>query len=330
MVLSNLELFILAIGAMGLGTVLLIRGGDWTIDAAVYIARKMGISPLVVGFTIVAFGTSLPELLVSINANMKDSAGIAVGNVLGSNIANILLVIGASAAVSVLVTDPKSVRRDLVAMILATCLMIGLFFTGGITQTAGLGMIVLLLGYVFWQYRSAKNGEIEAEDLEEPEFEKNIHAYLFLIGGLVFVALGAEFLVRGAQVSATILGVPEAVIALSLIAIGTSLPELSTCIAAARKKQSDIIIGNIIGSNFFNIMMILGTASMFKSIEIAKMGQEVMTRDIWVVLAVTLVFSLTLFFVGKIGRISGFVYLVLYCVYIIGIYLMSQGIHMPL
>ena len=330
MELSNFELFFLAIGAMGLGTMLLVRGGDWTIDAAVYIARKIGVSPLVVGFTVVAFGTSLPELIVSVNANLNGSAGIAIGNVLGSNIANILLVIGASAAVTTLITDPKSVLRDILAMILATILIMAMMLTGAITPVAGAIMIALLVAYVVWQYRNAKLGNIETEDLEEPEFAKDVHAYLFLLGGLVFVALGAEFLVRGAQVSAGILGVPEAVIALSLIAIGTSLPELSTCIAAAMKKQSDIIIGNIIGSNFFNIMMILGTASVIKTIDVTQAGPEVITRDIWVMLGVTLFFSLTLLLRGKIGRVSGVLYLVAYAVYMVAIFLMSQEAHLPL
>ena len=205
-----------------------------------------------------------------------------------------------------------------------------MMLTGAITQVAGAIMIALLVAYVLWQYRNAKLGNIETEDLEEPEFAKDVHAYLFLLGGLVFVALGAEFLVRGAQVSAGILGVPEAVIALSLIAIGTSLPELSTCIAAAMKKQSDIIIGNIIGSNFFNIMMILGTASVIKTIDVTEAGPEVITRDIWVMLGVTLFFSLTLLLRGKVGRVSGVIYLIAYAVYMVAIFLMSQEAHLPL
>lgn len=318
--LSNPEVFILALGAMGLGIVMLIRGGDWTIDSAVYIARKIGVSPLIVGFTIVAFGTSLPELVISINANLKDSPGIALGNVLGSNIANILLVCGAAAMISTLSVQTSEILNDTLAMIGATIAMAGIFLMGIITQSVGMAMFGALILYVVFQYYMALKGEKHVDDVEEPEFKQDWMAYLFLLLGLVFIAIGAEFLVRGAQVSATFLGVPEAVIALSLIALGTSLPELSTCIAAALKKQSDIIIGNIIGSNVFNILMIIGVTAMIKPIDIGLAGPEIVGRDMWITIGVTLIFALWILLFKSLGKLTGLFFVLGYLIYILAIY----------
>ncbi len=320
--LSLVNLFILSLGAMGCGTLLLIKGGDWTIDGAVYIARKFGLSPLIIGFTIVAFGTSLPELIVSINANLKGSVGIALGNVLGSNIANILLVAGCAAIVSAMTVNPKQILNDTIMMFLATFGMIGVFLYGFISQIAGLSMIGILILYVIFQYKTAsKEDEAEmAQEIEDPAFARPTLAYIFLILGLLFIAGGAEFLVRGAQLSATILGVPEAVIALSLIALGTSLPELATCVAAAMKKQTDLIIGNIIGSNVFNILMIIGVSAMIMPINMSLAGEQIVNLDMWITLAVTLVFGLWLLIFKKISRLLGILFVAGYVLYILAIY----------
>jgi cation:H+ antiporter len=327
----GLEAFILALGSLGLGMVLLIRGGNWTIDAAIFVARRIGVSPILVGFTIVAFGTSLPELIVSINANMNGLPGIAIGNVLGSNIANILFVIGTTAIITKIVADPKEFRFDLMTMMLATCFLAGLMLYGVITQLVGVLMLVALVALTFWQYRKAIKSDApippevdEAEDV----FKSLKPAIFFLIIGLVFIALGAEFLVRGAKVTAGIIGVPDAVIGLSIIAIGTSLPELSTCLIAAARKQTGLILGNIIGSNFFNIMMIIGATAAFKTINMADSAPQLVTIDIWVTLAISLIFTLILLFYKKIGRKMGIVFLASYVFYIVaifGLYLMDKG-----
>jgi cation:H+ antiporter len=316
MIYSNEELLILSLGALGLGMYLLFKGGDWTIDAAVYLANKFGISPLVIGFTIVAFGTSLPELLVSMNANLAGSPGIAIGNVIGSNIANILLVIGATAFVATLVATPSKILRDSIMMLAASVFMMALMFYGSISQLAGTSMIVILLAYVLWQYTMASKGKIEVEELDAPEYKNFFHGFFFLVLGLVAIASGAEFLVRGAKVSATIIGVPEDVIGLSVIAIGTSLPELSTCIIAAMKKQSDIIIGNILGSNVFNVLMIIGATAMVKPIANEAIAPQVLTLDIWVMLGVSLLFVALLMTYKKITRPIGVVFLTAYVFYI--------------
>ncbi len=311
-----MEILFLALGALGLGMILLLKGGEWTIDAAVYIARHFGIAPLIIGFTIVAFGTSAPELLVSINANLAGSPGIAIGNVIGSNIANILLVIGATAIFATLIVIPREILRDLIMMMLATILMMGLMMTGDINRVGGGIMIAALLAFIFWQYHMARHDNIDPEDYNGRSFNSIFGALGVMVAGLIGIGLGAEFLVRGAKVTAAGIGVPEDVIGLSVIAIGTSLPELSTCIIAAMRRQTDIIIGNILGSNVFNILMIIGATALIKPIESASIAPQVVSLDIWVMFATAAVFSLLLLLFKKINKPVGIIFLTLYVLYI--------------
>lgn len=322
---TNETLLLLAIGSLGFGMYLLLKGGNWTIDASVFVARKLGISPLIIGFTIVAFGTSLPELIVSINANLTGSPGIAIGNVVGSNIANILFVVGVTAIFATMTVNPKPLMRDIAAMMLATVFMMGIMLYGGISQMAGFAMIGILLLYTFWQYHMAKGGKIEVENVEEPQFRLTSHAVLYLILGMACVALGADFLVRGAKTSAEIIGVPEDVIGLSVIALGTSLPELSTCVIAAMKRHTDIVIGNILGSNVFNILMIVGATAGVKSIEESAIAHQIVTLDIWVMFGVSALFSLLLIGYKKINRPIGILFVAGYIFYIAAIYALYLG-----
>jgi len=324
------QLLILAIGALGFGMYLLYKGGDWTIDSAVFIARRFGVSPLVIGFTIVAFGTSLPELLVSINANLTGSPGIAIGNVIGSNIANILFVIGVTAFFATLSASRKDIMRDVVVMMLATVWMMYLMASGTITQMAGIGMIAILLVYVVWQYWMASKGKIDVEEPDIPEYSNIFMAIIFLVLGLASIALGAEFLVRGAKTAASIIGVPEDVIGLSVIAIGTSLPELSTCVIAAMKKHTDIIIGNILGSNVFNILMIIGATALVKPIEKSAIAAQVVQLDMWVMFGVSALFSLLLLTYGRINKFTGILFIAGYIFYIGLIYALylSKDVHL--
>lgn len=320
-----IEAFILAGGAIGFGSMLLVKGGDWTVDAAVYVAQRFGISQLIIGFTILAFGTSLPELIVSILSNLRGSPGIAVGNVLGSNIANIAFIIGFVAIASPLVKRSKAIARDLVFMLLVTCLFAGLLVYGYIGYLAGAGMLALLFSYIFYQYYAATHGEEipEGEDDEEPGFQSMGRALIFLGLGLFAIAIGAEFLVRGARIGALAIGVPESVIALSLIAFGTSLPELSTSLIAAKKGHSDMVFGNIIGSNVFNILMIMGVASLVRPISSSMFAEQLVNFDVWVTLAVSVIFAVILFARKSIGRYVGmtmFAGYILYNIYIYAIY----------
>jgi len=318
---STTHLFIIALGSIVAGILLLIRGGNWTIDSAVYIAEKYGISPLIVGFTIIAFGTSLPELVVSVIANAQGSGGIAIGNVIGSNIANIALVIGVTAVISAIHVQAKSykaVTRDLIMMLGCSVLLLVMLTFGDIGRMAGAGMYALLAAYILFQYNMAKRGEIDNPlETEEPEneFKNMAQAALFLVIGLIIIAVGAEFLVRGAKTSAAIIGVPEAVVALSIIAFGTSLPELSTSIIAAKKGHSDIALGNIIGSNVFNILMILGITSIVKPILQSSYALQLATFDVWVALAIALAFAGSLIIFKKINRVTGGLFILGYILY---------------
>lgn len=308
------ELSIAAISMLA-GIFLLMRGGDWTIDGAVFTARKIGMSPLLVGFTVVAFGTSLPELLVSVFANLEGSAGIALGNVLGSNIANILFVIAASALITTLHVVNRTVYRDLVIMLFSTALLAALLLYGEIGRSAGLTMVALLIAYVFYSYMKAQKDKSLFEEPEKPEFKNILTACGVLILGLIAIALGAEFLVSGAKTAARIIGVPEAVIGLSIIALGTSLPELSTCLSAAKKGHGDLLLGNIIGSNVFNILMIIGITAIIKPIAAGSFEDQLVNFDIWITAGVSLLFAALLITVKKITKPVGIVFLTAYIMY---------------
>lgn len=322
---TNQELLFLAVGALGLGLYLLLKGGSWTIDSAIYLASRIGVSPLVIGFTVVAFGTSLPELFVSVTANIEGSPGIAVGNVVGSNTANILFILGVTAIVTSLTVRPQELLRDLLVMLGASALLMALLIFGGVGRVAGGLMIAALCAYVFWQYLMARKGKTAGEDIEIPA-SRSLPAMLgILFAGLASIALGAEFLVRGAKVSATIIGVPEDVIGLSIIALGTSLPELSTCIIAALKKQSDIVIGNIVGSNVFNILAILGIAAVVKPLPREAIAQQIISLDMWVMFMTALGLSLLLLLMRGINRPLGIVFVTGYVLYIAVMYGLYLG-----
>ena len=314
------------------GMVGLVKGGNWTIDGAVFIAKKFGVSSLIIGFTILAFGTSFPELLVCVNANLAGAPGISVGNIVGSNIANILFVLGVTSMFAIIHADPKAIRNDTIVMIVSTIIVALVILSDHVPLYIGLAMVAGFLAYVYWQYRMAQKGKITVEQVEDSAFQKMSTAVIFLLIGLASIAIGAELLIRGATKTAEIIGVPDAVIGLSVVAIGTSLPELSTCLIAALRKQTDLIVGNAIGSNIFNILMGLGVTATIKPIEKGKIDDQVAQIDIWVVLAVTLAFSTILFFYKKINRPIGAVFMMLYVLYIGGIYALylTQDVPIPL
>ena len=326
--LSFYDTSILSMGALFFGIIMLIKGGSWAIDASVYVAERHGISPMVVGFTIIAFGTSLPELIVSVFANLQGAPGIALGNVVGSNIANILLVLGcASLFITLSARISKELVRDLVFMLFATIALAGLLYYGEITRMSGIIMLVILAVYVFVQFRTSSEEDFSPQDPEEADVFKNDYMVYFTLGvGLICIAVGAEFLVKGARVSAGLIGVPDSVIALSIVAFGTSLPELSTSIIAARRKQAGMVIGNIIGSNVFNILMILGISAVIKPIEQDSFSPQLVSFDIWVTLIAALICTLVLLLKGRISRLTGGMFFLAYIGYNVVIYTMNLAI----
>ena len=318
MELPNYDLFVLAAGAILFGLYLLIKGGDWTIDAAVFVAEKTGLSPLFIGATIISFGTSVPELFTSVNANVQGFPGISLGNVLGSNIANILLVLGATATILQVEGKAKDLMKDMVMMLVATAILVFGMLSGQFSTVLGLIMFAILAGFVGYQYFTNTLELEEDDDDDEGGIETMQTALLILLGGLVALAVGSEMLVKGAVVSGTIIGVPEAIIGLTVVAFGTSLPELSTCVAAARKKSLGLILGNIIGSNTFNILSIVAITAIIKPLDVVSVLTGV---QMWATVIVSVGFAAWMLTVGKITRNMGFAMVGAYILFILAQYI---------
>lgn len=263
------------------GFVLLFAGGESLVRGSVGIARKVGMSELVIGLTLVGFGTSLPELVTSLQALSEGAVGLSIGNVIGSNVANILLVIGAAAFVAAISTDPKALFRDGAFMVAVTILFAVVVWFDGFTRTTGIAFTTLLVVYlvvsiVLDRRTNSAAGSMHQGEAEEFESDDPVWMSILLtLGGIVGVIFGARFLVDGGSDAARLLGVSETVIGISIVAIGTSLPELVTSIVAARKGKADVALGNVLGSNVFNILGILGVSAIvypFSLIESSAVG----------------------------------------------------------
>lgn len=296
--LDTYQLAVIALGAISFGIYLLVKGGDWTIDNAVVIAEKFGLSKLFIAATIVAFGTSAPELFTSVNANLSGYPGISVGNVVGSNIANVLMVIGISAIIAPIVFRRVEVRVDALVMLGATAAMVAAIMYGLLPRWGGIVLVVAIVLYVVYQYKAAK---LDVEEVEEHEADSSYPGVMMIVG-IVTLVVGSELLVQGAVAGGMALGVPEAVIGMTVIAFGTSLPELTACVAAARKNHSDMIIGGIVGSNIFNILSVMAVSAVAKPLVI---DSRFASFDMPIVVAVTLLFAAFLLFAGRIGRVAG-------------------------
>jgi cation:H+ antiporter len=310
--LSTYELSLISLGAIGFGIWLLVKGGDLTIDSAVRIAETSGLSKLFIAATIVAFGTSAPELFTSMNANLSGFPGISVGNVIGSNIANVLMVVAVAAMIAPVIIDRKEVRVDTVVMILATAAMAGAVWYGVLPRWGGVALIAGIVAYIVYQYRASK---LEVDEDEGDELPGN--PFLLVTIGIVTLLIGSEILVQAAVVGGGALGVSEAVIGMTVIAFGTSLPELTACVAAARKGQSDMIVGGIVGSNVFNIMSVMAISAAAKPLLI---DPRFLSFDLPVVLGVTAVFAVFLLVLGRIGRVAGAVMAAAYLLFILAQY----------
>jgi len=305
----------------GLGLVILLGAGDALVRGAVNLSLHMGIPALIVSLTIVAFGTSAPELLVAISSVIKDVPGIALGNVVGSNTANILLVLGLPAILAAMDTRGTNTRKSYLQMIAATFLFIALSFFGVFTWWSALILLAglaLVLGDAFrvaQKHRQAvKAGNAGEEDVEgaAPSSSRRKIA-LFLIIGLIGLPLGAELLVRNASIIARELGVGETAIGLTLVAIGTSLPELATTVMAAIRRQADVALGNVIGSNIFNLLAIIGVAALIAPIPL---DPSFLRFDLCVMLGASLLLVPFVFLHRNITRTWGVILTLLYVGYV--------------
>ncbi len=261
-----------------IGFVLLYYGAEWLVKGSSSLARSMGLTPLVIGLTVVAFGTSAPELVVSVVCSVQGKCMIAVGNVIGSNICNIALVLGTAALFHPITTDPSVVRRDIPIMLGVSLYLFVLSLNGQIGRIEGVTLFAGVILYTLMNYRFAKHaanikGSEEAAladmGVEEVEYIQSRRRQIVLIViGVLGVTSGAEIVVDSAEVIMRVLGVSEKFIGLTIVAFGTSLPELATSVVAAIRKEMDISIGNLVGSNVFNILSVLGVASMIAPIPI--------------------------------------------------------------
>lgn len=311
----------LAVLLFAVGLVALIKGADWLVHGAGSIAEAAGISKLVVGLTVVAFGTSTPELAASIGASLKEGAGgLVVGAVVGSNIANIALILGCSALLRPVPCDRIVVYKEVPVMIVVMGLGVLAMLGGSISRLEGAGLFALLLLYVWHQYQVSKQGKVfdpeATAGIEVPTKPVRgwwVKQLLLIVAGVVGLTVGAELLVRGSITIATALGVPDFIIGLTMVAFGTSLPELATSLRAAAKSQSEIAVGNIIGSNVFNVLGVLGvTAAIFG----AQVPAEAMTRDVWVMMGVGLLLLPMLRVGWGLSRVSGTILILIYAGYI--------------
>lgn len=310
-----------------LGLVILLLAGDVLVKGAVNLALRLGIPALIVSLTIVAFGTSAPELLISIQSILDGVPGLALGNVVGSNTANVLLVLGVPALLAGLAATSDT-RREYTFMMAGTVLFIGLCFLGPLTWWHG-AILLIGLGVVLGDavrkahaHRKANSGDggdddacDELEDLEEADPDMSwwkIGIYLLL--GMVGLPLGASLLIDSATAIATEYGISDAVIGLTLVAVGTSLPELATTVMAAFRRQADVAIGNVIGSNVFNLLAIIGIAVFVGPIPV---DPGILRFDLWVMLAASIVLAPFVFLRWGMGRGVGLAFTALYVIYIV-------------
>lgn len=306
------------------GLAILVLAGDALVKGAVNLSLRLGIPALIVGLTVVAFGTSAPELLVSINAVLDDAPALALGNVVGSNTANILLVLGVPALIAV-VPVARDLTRDFTIMMAASVLFIGLAMTGVFTWWHGLILLAALAAMLIDSYRRAqahRGRNADAEELEELEgVEEGISGLriaMFLITGIVGLPLGAHLLVEGATDVALHMGVSEAVIGLSLVAVGTSLPELATTVAAALRREAGVALGNVIGSNIFNLLAIIGLSALIGPLPVP---ESMLRSDLWVMLGASAILGVFVLSGRSIGKLAGVGLLALYALYILYLFM---------
>lgn len=301
-----------------LGFVILIKGADLLVDGSVSIAKRYGISAIVIGLTIVAFGTSTPELAVNIMSSLRGATDIAIGNILGSNIANIFLILGVSAIVAPLTVHKNTIFKEIPFSLLAALavgfLALDTMFDAGARSALTRGDGLVLLGYfaifLYYIFGIAKDNPEEQVEGQTQHLGKK-RSLFYIVIGLAMLVLGGRWIVEGAISIATLLGMKESVIGLTVVAVGTSLPELATSVIAARKGQSDIAIGNVVGSNIFNIFWILGVSALIAPLpfSLTEMSNIIMTGVASILLFAAL-------FVGKKHTLQRWQGVVFVCIYI--------------
>lgn len=310
------ELLMIALYITG-GLVLLYFGADWLVQGAVTLALHLGLSPLIVGLTVVALGTSVPEALVSVQAAIGHQGGIALGNVIGSNILNIALILGLSSLILPLKVDSRIVKADVPLLTGATFMLVVLLEDFHISRMEGAFLLLCIVFYVTGNIMTVKRTSPEEDKIEGMEIPEDSGKTLwrdvgFLILGIVTLGFGANFLVTGAVDLARIFGLSEALIGLTIVSIGTGTPELATALMAAFRKTPDLAIGNVVGSNLFNIMFVLGIAGLVAPLD----GKGISSIDLYVMLGVTILLLPTVWTGRILDRKEGFLFLAIYVGYL--------------
>lgn len=301
------------------GLVLLVFGADLLVKGAARLAANFGVPALVIGLTVVAFGTSAPELAVSVKAAYSGQAELAIANVVGSNIFNILFILGLSALISPLIISRQLIRQDVPIMVGLSAVAVAMTWNGSISRWEAAILVVGLISYTWFLFHQGKQQGVDTTDGEVEEMLKTKapvwQNILLVVGGLVLLVLGARWLVQSAIEIATAWGVNEAVIGLTIVAAGTSLPEVVTSVVATMRGERDIAVGNVVGSNVFNILCVLGISGVISPMPLLA-GAELGNIDIPVMFGVALL-CVPLFFTGAIlNRIEGFLFLLLYVGYV--------------
>jgi cation:H+ antiporter len=317
------------IGALVAGLVLLILGADRFVHGAASFARNMGVAPLMIGLTVVAFATSAPEILVSIVAALRGEPGLAFGNAIGSNIVNIGLVLGITAIVRPIPLESATLRREMPALLAVSLLTVSLFLDTRLSRPDGIVMLTGLVIVMIWLarlgIRSSANDPIKMDyEAEIPDDVKTKSAVMWLVFGLGILLVGAHWLVNGSIGIAQALGVSEVVIGITIVAFGTSLPELAVSLVSALRGEYGLAIGNIVGSNIFNLLAVIGVAA---TIQPAAVHPSVLSLHIFVMVAFTLVlFAMTYDYDGKarLSRLEGIALLVAFIAY--DSYVVAQNI----
>lgn len=309
---------------VAVGLIILLVGGDVLVRGAVSLSQRLGISPLVIGLTVVALGTSAPELVVCVNAALEGVPELAIGNVVGSNIANVLLVLGLPALIFPVAGGVQNIRRDGTLMVLVTLGFVLLCWSGAITQWQGVIMVLLLIGFLSWSYiamrfRGTRDASGFADEIDDiaTRTQSVWVSGAFVILGLIGLTVGASFLVEGAVALARAAEIPDEIIGLTLVAIGTSLPELATALVAALRRHGDVAVGNVIGSNLFNILGIMGTTAIVRPVPVPA---QFVGFDLWVMFGAALLVMPFAYNGRAMGRVAGGLFAVAYLVYILALF----------
>lgn len=317
---ANFSSLWISVAALVGGLSMLVYGGDILVCGASRFALRHGMRPMLVGLTIVAFGTSMPEFFVSMTATLQDHADIMLGNVVGSNIANIALVLAIAILLRNIVVSLRTVALELSIVLAASLLLAAIAQWGYFSRLFGIIFTVSLIAYTYGVYtRDRKKKNAGTLDLPACEYTSHLKIFSMIFGGLVLLAIGSDFFIEGAVDLAGYFGIPELIVGLTVAAIGTSLPELASSLSAVRRKESDILVGNIVGSNMFNLLMVLGGTAIIQPFVIST---DMLRRDIPIMIMFSAILVPFIYFFQGLKRWQGALLLMGYIAYIV---ILAQG-----